>query len=569
MDIANITAPGLEVKNYPGVIRAAARILPEQLGLTFLPPEPTQRFADVTRWDAGRDFWRSWVCRRCRLANERQDWFGFLCQACSHIDMPPRRTYGAEALRTATSCTGPRPDIGDPSWPFAAETESTVFPDHIKLVQHKLTAFGPGTEASHLLNSDGAESYKVITAALRGLQLQGADEVPLARHMLPATSARPDLLALSPFYTIACGATAPQLAHFPAASPVPWARAPRVAVDIMELINERAGRVYGAPQRDGASKDAAEEEARQGGTGPDGAAPAADSQKRDAEQEFNALLLAALPPAPSVVVHPKIPLPPSSTLAVLVLGSSVNFKLRRTKMRAGELTAQHGDVLVVRTGAEALELEAKSDGFAFLCIARRGVQPPQPSGSGTGVPGGWYIGPRPLDATRPLRVEVPLRRESAVDEEADGAKQEDQEPESNGEKSERKRAESKRAESKEPRESDEPTDMEVMLERPTFRGQEVVSPAPEEPTISKPPASGPLPAKFKVTAKPKAQTTKKTKAPVKPKGRTTSTSTRAGKSAASTPPAKRSRRSRGGRASASRSASVAAPAEDGAKAEPE
>lgn len=483
------------MKNYPGLIRAAARILPEQLGLTFMPPDPQQQLADVTRWDAGRDFWRSWVCRRCRLANERHDWFGFLCQACSHVDIPRRRIYGAQALRTATPCTGPRPDVGNPDWPFQAETTTTVFPDHIKLVQHKLDGFGQGTEASHLLNSDGAESYKIVASVLEGLQLQGEDEVPLARHMLPATSARPDQLALSPFYTLAVGAAAPDLAHFPTAPSVPWPRAPRVTLDIMEILNERAGRVYAG------------------------------------QEEFNALLIAALPPAPSVVVYPKFPLPPHSTTALLILGSSVGIKLRRGKMRAGDLTAQHGDVVLLRSGADALEVEAKSDGFAFLCIARRGVPPPpQPAGTGS-----WYVGCRPLDSSRPMRVEPPLRRD-------------------------------------EPTAQEEETDMDVMLEEPTFRGQEVVAPSSETFTVQKPPASGPLPAKFKVTAKAKTPAQKKNKPAAKPKGRATSNSTRAGKSAsAATPPAsKRSSRSRQSRGSvrASRSASAAGTAEE-AKEEPE
>lgn len=475
------------MKNYPGRIRAAARILPEQLGLSFTPPDPTQQFADVTRWDAGRDFWRSWVCRRCRLANERHDWFGFLCQACSHVDMPKRRIYGAEALRTATPCTGPRPDIGNPDWPFAAETSTIVFPDHIKLVRHKLDGFGAGTEAAHLLNSDGAESYKVITAVLQGLQLQGADEVPLARHMLPATSARPDLLALSPFYTLAVGAAAPEYAHFPCAPAIPWPRSPRVCIDIMEVLNERAGRAYAG------------------------------------QEEFNALLVAALPPAPSVVVHPKLPLPAGSTTALLVLGSSVGVKLRRGKMRAGEVTAQHGDVLLVRA-TEPLELEAKSDGFAFLCVARRAAAAPaQPSGSG-----GWYVGCRPLDATRPLRVEPPLRRDepeaATAAAAADGGREQDE------------------------------TDMDVMLEPPAFRGQEVVPPTEGEFVLQKPPASGPLPAKFKVAQRARAPSKKS----AKPKARATSNSAKAGKAAATPPASKRSSRSRQSRGSvrASRSASA-------------
>lgn len=508
LGLTDSPAAGLSVKNYPGLIRAAARILPEQLGLTFMPPDPLQQFADVTRWDAGRDFWRSWVCKRCRLANERHDWFGFLCQACSHLDMPKRRIYGAEALRTATPCTGPRPDIGNPDWPFRAETTTTVFPDHIKLVQHKLDGFGAGTVASHLLNSDGAEGYKIVTAVLEGLQLQGEDEVPLARHMLPATSARPDLLALSPFYTLAVGATAPDLAHFPSAPSIPWPKAPRVTLDIMEILNERSGRVYAGAE------------------------------------EFNSLLVAALPPAPSVVVHPKFPLPPNSTTALLILGSSVCIKLRRGKMRAGDMTAQHGDVVLVRTGAEALEVEAKSDGFAFLCIARRGVPPaPTPAGAGS-----WYVGCRPLDITRPMRVEPPLRRD---------------EPTVTEEKEER-----------------DETDMDVMLDPPTFRGQEVVPPttSSEEFTVQKPPSSGPLPAKFKVTARSKAPAKKgKAPPPAKPKGRATSNSTRAGKSAsAATPPvSKRSSRSRQSRGSARASRSASAAGATGvegaeeAKSEPE
>jgi hypothetical protein len=213
-------------------------------------------------------------------------------------------------------------------------------------------------------------------------------------------------------------------------------------------------------------------------------------------------------------------------------------------MRAGDMTAQHGDVVLVRTGAEALEVEAKSDGFAFLCIARRGVPPaPTPAGAGS-----WYVGCRPLDITRPMRVEPPLRRD---------------EPTVTEEKEER-----------------DETDMDVMLDPPTFRGQEVVPPttSSEEFTVQKPPSSGPLPAKFKVTARSKAPAKKgKAPPPAKPKGRATSNSTRAGKSAsAATPPvSKRSSRSRQSRGSARASRSASAAGATGvegaeeAKSEPE
>lgn len=235
-----------ETIGAPAPCRPDTRILPESLRLSLAPPGPSTKFSDVQRHDAQRDFWRAWVCKRCRSANERRDWFGYLCEACALIDKPKRKVYTSEALAPAARlpCTGARPDDGFASWTVDASRDVTQFPDCVKVLAHTVTLPSRATiEVSHALSSEPMAAH--AHTVFMGFQRQGRDEVPLRREYLSASSSRAANLALSPFYTLLCGPdNAPFTAHFPTGEAVAWSDAPRPCGDAMDLISERVGRVY-------------------------------------------------------------------------------------------------------------------------------------------------------------------------------------------------------------------------------------------------------------------------------------------------------------------------------------
>jgi hypothetical protein len=66
---------------------------------------------------------------------------------------------------------------------------------------------------------------------------------------------------------------------------------------------------------------------------------------------------------------------PDSMLAFLFLGSDGSLRIKKGgKGKAGEITAQHGDVIGIQSEAEAIELHPRFDGFGFreslLCLAQ-------------------------------------------------------------------------------------------------------------------------------------------------------------------------------------------------------
>lgn len=119
-----------------------------------------------------------------------------------------------------------------------------------------------------------------------------------------------------------------------------------------------------------------------------------------------------------------IPVPPSSSLALLILGSdcSLVFKEEKSRSRCGELSAQHGDVIVVRTDKPGLDIDIRMDGFGFIGIARQVYAPatgavaevngPPVEPTTARKPARWYVGVLPLDKTQPLRVHPTLRPDS-------------------------------------------------------------------------------------------------------------------------------------------------------------
>ena len=65
----------------PNKIQPVDRISPVSLGLSLRPQEPAGE-EEGNQDQAGRDFWRGWVCRTCGMANERRWWKGWHCEAC-------------------------------------------------------------------------------------------------------------------------------------------------------------------------------------------------------------------------------------------------------------------------------------------------------------------------------------------------------------------------------------------------------------------------------------------------------------------------------------------------------
>ncbi|WWD15727.1 hypothetical protein CI109_100149 [Kwoniella shandongensis] len=329
------------ISNEPGPLRPKKRVLPETLGLELRSPEPTGEGLELSQGHIGRDFWRGWVCHKCGLAQERNKWNGWNCEACLHSVCPKRRIYSDDELRSPSRpvCTGPRQEDGYASWPFTVTRSWSLFADDIKVVKHGVSiGLGEGAELHHALHHEGQGTHELARKAFMGLQVQGANEVPLKRYPLVNNIRRPADIALAPFYTYLAGPDpAPLVPAFPTGHSIPWHTASAVCLDTIDLINERAGRMFSG------------------------------------QPEFNSLLLAANPPNLPTSLQPRLVVEPRSYIAFLCLGSdgSMRFRSAETRVKQGELTVQHGDVVGLKTGEEAVEVLPKLDGFGFFCIARQ------------------------------------------------------------------------------------------------------------------------------------------------------------------------------------------------------
>lgn len=188
------------------------------------------------------DLWQAWACKQCRMANERRHWLGLICESCSHVEVPHRQVYTAAALRGEPTCSGPRTDNGHPKWTSGAVYSQATFTNGVKAVTHTADAeLGTGARVSQLLNHSGAS--EIVDDVLRGLQVQGEEEIKFRRHMLSATSPFVADLALCPFFTFVAGPQPPYIPQLPCGTAVPWAKSPKVVKDALDYVNERAGRV--------------------------------------------------------------------------------------------------------------------------------------------------------------------------------------------------------------------------------------------------------------------------------------------------------------------------------------
>ncbi|ORX39673.1 hypothetical protein BD324DRAFT_678783 [Kockovaella imperatae] len=398
-------------KLTPAALEPLPRITPLSLGLSLRPQEPSASSQTTGRQNAGRDFWRAWVCGACGFAQERKRWFGWECEACHRTIQPARKIYSVEDLQSPSRATytGPRQEDGNPSWPFESTRAWTLYRDGVKVVKvvkHSVEAgLGQGAEVQHAL----ASKDDVADSLLKQLQTQGQSEIPLRRHSYP--DQRVVDKVVSPFYTFLCGSEAPVIDSIPAGKHTKWKKCPELCLSAADLLNDMAGRMFPGDR-----------------------------------ERFNSLLIVAVPPQLPVSLQPRITIAPQSLFAILYLGSDGLLKIASRvdgkRGKNGSLTALHGDVIGIRTGSDPIEVIPSMDGFGFLLIGRQvyrkddNDEPPPPVlvKGWHPIPGwksrvtssprltkptkipqvapltDWYIGSRPLSKDQPLRVRAPLRK---------------------------------------------------------------------------------------------------------------------------------------------------------------
>ncbi|WRT66916.1 uncharacterized protein IL334_003881 [Kwoniella shivajii] len=339
------------LSNRPAPLQPKARILPETLRLELRPAEPSGISHETTQADVGRDFWRGWVCKKCGLAQERYKWVGWCCEACGHSIQPPRRIYTAEDLRRPSRpvCVSSRQDDGYASFPYRVDRSWSLFDNNIKVIKHSLDSslFGAGNEVHHVLAHEGNDVNKIAGAIFKGLQSQAENELPLRRFAISPTSRKPVDIFLSPFYTYLCGSDSTPLPAFPTNRSIHWQNVPPICLEAIDLINERAGKMFSE------------------------------------QSEFGSLLIAANPPNLPNSLTPKLVVESHAYMALLFLGSdgTIRVKPYSGKGKQGEITVQHGDVIGIKGGEEGIEVSMKMDNFGFFCIARHNrpaeLLPPQ------------------------------------------------------------------------------------------------------------------------------------------------------------------------------------------------
>ncbi|KIR58584.1 hypothetical protein I314_05423 [Cryptococcus bacillisporus CA1873] len=397
------------IRNEPGPLQDIPHILPEQLNLVLVPPEPSIHMLKAGRENAGREYWTGFVCNKCKLAQERDDWSGWRCKLCDHFVIKSGFHSHISLRPFRPICTGPRQEDGFAIWPKPTRRSWSLYEDNAKVIRHQVDAsLGPGTEVHHVL---GSERQADLTGKLfMELQKLGsvasvAGDVNLPKRY-PTLSdeevRRPAESFLSPFYTFLAGNDAPPLPGFPTGPIVRWKACPKTFVDVMHIINFQAGRMFpGRPQ-------------------------------------FSNLTMAAYPPQLLTSQHPPITVPPNSYIAIMFLGSDciVRFRPANTRTKPGEITVQHGDLIGVQTGSEPTNVSLKTGSFGIICIARHGgihagsqnqtqVKFESPLESGP-VPAqiiekpallpevpltDWYIGGLPLEPSQPTIVLPPFRAE--------------------------------------------------------------------------------------------------------------------------------------------------------------
>lgn len=93
------TLPRRIILRSPGRCR---RYGPDELGMTLRPPLP-QELDNPDPTEAGKTYWKGWVCPECGCANERKGWKGWDCEGCTNKWYPDRKIWSADELLTTTA----------------------------------------------------------------------------------------------------------------------------------------------------------------------------------------------------------------------------------------------------------------------------------------------------------------------------------------------------------------------------------------------------------------------------------------------------------------------------------
>lgn len=323
-------------------LRDQERISPADLAISVRPKPSDGKFHDVDPRYAGKDFWKGFCCAECGMANERSDWRGWICDACGSRYNPSRRIWKAlelvQPMRPIS--TGPRLDEGYPDFPTDVANWAAIWDDGVKICTHVLKN---AEEIHHALAHEGNGFNDKANNTFEALQAQGRDEVALKRTAEIHPNMKVSDIALSDPYTFLCGPdSVPSLQGLPASKSAPWSAAPSACFDTMMIINHIAGRIL------------------------------------KGEREFGSLMLMSSPSNANHTKRPWVEVPEKSCFAFLTLGSEVQYYFRyvesegkRKPGKGGNLTAQHGDLIIVRTFDTALQVGIKPLGFAIIGIGRQ------------------------------------------------------------------------------------------------------------------------------------------------------------------------------------------------------
>ncbi|KAJ9108574.1 hypothetical protein QFC19_002290 [Naganishia cerealis] len=334
--------------------RRAQRHTSEELGMHLRPPVFSEP-ADVQSTDAGKTYWRGWVCAECGCANERKHWRGWDCEGCSNKWYPDRKIWSASELMPAG---GRDPDFNtspclDEIVQFVRGTTrtSTIWRDGTKACSYGLPS---GNEVHHLLASPTSTSVSKTNDILQLLQAKEHVNFRRTPDQQPATRSMEK--CYSPLYTFLAGPLeTPMLEGLPSYKPVSWQIAPRVCVQAIGRINDISTRIISN------------------------------------EKRFNSLLFVCPPPDLPSILIPWIRVPQYSTFAIMYLGSRGVIHLidpeetrKDDKHLQGRVEVQHGDIILIRSFETEVDLGLKPEGFGFFCVARQIYPPEDPAREGTG-----------------------------------------------------------------------------------------------------------------------------------------------------------------------------------------
>ena len=136
----------------------------------------------------------------------------------------------------------------------------TTYTDHLIVIRHGLEAtYGSNTEVFHALSTHGGGNLALADRIIKSLQSHSIALRRYPAHPAPSRgepphfvySSRADVEALdaklSPYYTYLCGnEKVPVVPLWPSGETVAWTKVPSVFLDVADLLNARAKRMWPA-----------------------------------------------------------------------------------------------------------------------------------------------------------------------------------------------------------------------------------------------------------------------------------------------------------------------------------